>query len=150
MTDTHQSQQLSEESPSIQTHLAFLQGVIERMSSNSASSKAWCITVVSAILVIVADKGKPDFALIALIPILLFLALDAYYLAMEKGFRNSYSSFVRKLHDQTLTPEDLYSIKPEGNRTALQLEALRSFSVWWFYIVLGLLVGIARNIVISA
>tara|TARA_Y100000294_G_C8529053_1_gene326165 strand:- start:131 stop:433 length:303 start_codon:yes stop_codon:yes gene_type:complete len=89
--------QLSEASPSVQTHLGILQGVIERMASNSTSSKAWCITIVSAVLVIVAGKRNPDFALIALIPTFLFLALDAYYLAMEKGFRNSYNSFVKKI-----------------------------------------------------
>jgi hypothetical protein len=51
------------------------------MAANSASCKGWCIAITSAILVLVADKSKPDYALIALIPILLFLALDAYYLA---------------------------------------------------------------------
>ena len=80
---------LTESSPSVQIHLNILQGVIERMASNSNSSKAWCITIVSAILVVVADKGKPDYAYIAFIPTLLFFALDTYYLALEKGFRNT-------------------------------------------------------------
>jgi hypothetical protein len=149
MTEEKPQPSLSESSPSVQTHLGIIQGVIERMASNSTSSKAWCITIVSAVLVIVADKGKPDFAFIALIPILLFLALDAYYLAMEKGFRNSYNQFVRKLHQSKLTPEDLYSIKPEGEPSLLQIEALKSFSVWGFYLVLGLLVGIARWLVLA-
>jgi len=42
----------------VQSHLTILQAVIQRMASNSASSKTWCVTLVSAILVIVADKGK--------------------------------------------------------------------------------------------
>ena len=138
---------LSEASPSIQTHLGIIQGVIERMASNSSSSKAWCITLVSAILVIVADKGKPDFAFIALIPTLLFATLDIYYLAMEKGFRNSYNSFVKKVHDGTLVLDDLYSVVPEGNQTSLQFEALKSFSVWGFYVGLGVLIGLARYLV---
>jgi len=149
MTEEQPRPSLSESSPSVQTHLGIIQGVIERMASNSTSSKAWCITIVSAVLVIVADKGKPDFAFIALIPILLFLALDAYYLAMEKGFRNSYNQFVRKLHQSELMPEDLYSIKPVGEPSLLQIEALKSFSVWGFYLVLGLLVGIARWLVLA-
>lgn len=149
MSDTSSASQLSESSPSVQTHLAILQGVIERMAANSNSSKAWCITVVSAILVVVADKNKPDYALLALIPTLLFLALDTYYLAMEKGFRNSYNKFVRKVHDGSLTLDDLYLVNPEGERSRLQLEALKSFSVWGFYIVLGLLIVIARLYVLS-
>lgn len=140
---------LPEESPSVQTHLGILQRVIDRMAANSTSSKAWCIAIVSAVLVIVSDKGKPDFVLLALLPTLLFFGLDAYYLALEKGFRNSYKSFVKKIHDGTLTPEDLYSIAPEGNASALQLQALQSFSVWGFYVVLALLIFLARQIVLS-
>ena len=61
-----------ETSTSVQTHLTILQGVIERMASNSKSLKAWCITIVAAILVVVAGKDKPDYVLIALIPIVMF------------------------------------------------------------------------------
>jgi len=49
-----------EESPTVQAHLGIAQAVIQRMAANSASCKAWCITLVAAILVIVADKGKPS------------------------------------------------------------------------------------------
>lgn len=140
---------LSESSPSVQTHLGILQGVIERMASNSTSTKAWCITIVSAVLVIVAEKGNPNFALLALLPTILFLALDAYYLALEKGFRNSYASFVTKVHDKTLTPRDLYSVIPEGEMCGLQFEALKSFSVWGFYTVLTVLILLARWIVLT-
>jgi len=105
--------------------------------------------MVSAILVIVADKGNPDYAWIAVFPTVLFAALDAYYLALEKGFRNSYNSFVKKLHSGTLLPEDLYSVVPVGNHTQLQIQALRSFAIWGFYIPLITLVAIARSLVIG-
>ena len=149
MTEYLRNNQLSEDSPSVQAHLGILQGVIERMASNSTSSKAWCITVVSAILVIVADKSKPDYAFLALIPTILFLTLDAYYLAMEKGFRRSYNSFVKKVHNGTLTPDDLFSVMPEGKTLELQVEAFKSFSVWGFYIGLGILILIAKFIVLA-
>ncbi|MHB9142591.1 MAG: hypothetical protein ACYC25_12020, partial [Paludibacter sp.] len=119
------------------------------MTTNSTSSKAWCITIVSAILVIVADKSKPNYALLAFIPTFLFFTLDAYYLAMEKGFRNTYNSFVNKLHSGTLIAKDLFSVKPEGNLSALQFEAICSFSVWGFYLVIGVLIVLARWFVLS-
>jgi hypothetical protein len=68
---------LSEESASVQAHLQILQSVIQRMASNSTSCKEWCITIVSAILVLIADKGKPELVWLALFPTFLFLALDA-------------------------------------------------------------------------
>lgn len=68
----------------VQSHLTIYQNLIQRMASNSVSSKAWCITLVSAILVIVADKSNSQYAMIAYIPTLLFLVLDAYYLGLKK------------------------------------------------------------------
>lgn len=143
------SNPLNESAPSVQAHLVILQGVIQRMANNSSSCKAWCITVVSAVLVIIADKSTPNFAYIALIPTLLFLALDAYYLALEKGFRSAYAEFVRKLHAGTAHPSDLFEVLPKGSQTKLQLDALRSFSVWGFYASLIILVELARWTVLA-
>lgn len=140
---------INEASPSAQAHLGILQSVIQRMAVNSTSSKAWCITIVSAILVLVADKQKPDYALIALIPTFLFMCLDSYYLALEKGFRASYERFVRKLHAGSLIPEDLYSIAPSGNQSSHQFSALKSFSVWGFYCVLAVLIVITKSVVLK-
>lgn len=137
------------ESGSIQTHLGIIQNVIQRMSANSASSKAWCVSLVAAVLVIVADKGKPDYAYIALLPILLFGALDTYYLALEKAFRNSYNRFISKLHRQELREDDLYSVEPHGDMSYLQIEAVKSFSVWGFYLSLVILVFLTKVIALG-
>lgn len=140
---------INPDAASIQTHLGIIQNVIQRMASNSSSSKAWCVTLVSAILVIVADKGKPDYAYIALLPTLVFAALDAYYLALEKAFRNSYNEFISRLHKKSLTEADLYSIAPKGNMSKLQRDSLMSFSVWGFYISLVVLIVITKSIAIG-
>ena len=139
---------LDETSPSVQAHLGIIQGVIQRMATNSAGCKTWCITIVSAILVVVADKQNPNLAWIAVFPTVLFAALDAYYLALEKGFRNSYNSFIRKLHNGTLAAEDLYSIFSIGSQSRLQLEALKSFSIWGFYLPLIILAVVVKCIVV--
>jgi hypothetical protein len=140
---------IDSESPSIQTHLGILQNVIQRMASNSSACKTWCVTLVSAVLVIVADKGKPDYAWIAMLPIIVFAALDAYYLALEKAFRNSYNDFISKLHNKLLTEGDLYSVIPKGNMSFLQWESVKSFSVWGFYISLAVLTVITKAVAIG-
>jgi len=129
---------------SIQTHLGIIQNVIQRMSANSSNCKAWCVSLVAAVLVIVADKGKPEYAWIALLPTIVFASLDAYYLALEKALRNAYSDFIAKLHNKQLAEEDLYSVKPMGNMSQLQIEALKSFSVWGFYLSLIALIAITK------
>jgi len=149
MSETEEILSIDGESPSIQTHLGILQNVIQRMASNSSSSKAWCVTLVSAVLVIVADKGKPDYAFIAMLPTFVFAALDAYYLALEKAFRNSYNDFITKLHSKTLTKTDLYSVAPKGNLSHLQWQSIRSFSVWGFYGALAVLIVITKVIAIG-
>ena len=137
------------ESSSIQTHLGIIQNVIQRMSSNSSACKAWCVSLVAAVLVLVADEGKPEYAWIALLPTIAFAALDTYYLALEKAFRNSYSAFIRKLHNRQIAEQDLYSVSPVGKMSSLQLEALRSFSVWGFYLSLAVLVWVTKITVLS-
>ncbi len=135
-------------SQAIQTHLGILQGITSRMAANCNSSKAFCVTLVSAILVIVADKGKPDYALIAVIPILLFYFLDAYYLGLEREFRDKYIAFVRKYHKDDLVIEDMYDVSPPKGVSVLKVEAFVSWAVLPFYGVLLLMVVLAKSIVI--
>ena len=119
------------------------------MASNSSSSKAWCITLVSAILVLVADKSKAEFAFIAVIPIFLFYLLDAYYLALEQSFRKIYNAFTVKLHDDKVYSTDVYTIKPEGVIANLFSNGFWSLSTWPFYVTLLGMVWIAEAVVIS-
>ena len=138
----------NESSPSVQTHLSIIQNVIQRMASNSSQCKAWNIAIVSAILVIVADKSKPDYAWIALLPTILFLLLDVYYLALEKGFRARYNEFIEKLHSGKIVTEDLYSVSPYGSIWKHRINALKSFSVWGFYGGVILLIILTRYFVL--
>lgn len=137
-----------ENSQAVHTHLGIIQSVIQRMSANSTSSKAWCITLVSAVLVIVADKGKPQYAWIAVIPTVLFLVLDAYYLALEKGFRDSYNAFIDKLHRGAIQASDLYAVVPSGPLLKQFLRSLLSFAVWPFYLTLLAMIYLAKTLVL--
>lgn len=148
MTDEAEYQRILEESSSVQIHLGIFQRVIERTAVNSTSAKTWCITIVSAIMVVTVNKDKPNYAFIALFPVFVFAVLDAYYLAMEKGFRNSYNQFVEKIHNNTATTKDLFWIIPVGKKLQLRLEAVKSFSIWGFYIGLVVLVFLTRTFIL--
>lgn len=135
-------------SQAVQSHLSITQSVIQRMATNSSSCKAWCITVVSAILVIVADKGNSQYAYIAIIPNILFLVLDTYYLALEKMFRNSYNDFIKKLHENKIEPYDLFAVIPKGNWIKTFFKSIISFSVWPFYLTLLIMILLAKEIIL--
>ena len=127
---------LDHDSSAVQKHLEVNQSVITRMAENSRSCKVWCVTLVSAVLVLVARTGKADHALIALAPTVLFYILDAYYLALERGFRRSYGSFVRKIHEGQVATSDLFTVAPTGSIWRGTVWGLfRSFAVSPFYAV---------------
>jgi hypothetical protein len=135
-----------ENSQAVQAHLSITQNVIQRMAANSASCKAYCITLVSAILVLVADKGKPVYFLIALIPTALFFILDSYYLALERMFRASYNVFIGKLHTGAIKASDLFAVQPTGKLFPLIGASAVSFSIWPFYLTLVAMVLIAQQL----
>lgn len=139
------------ESDAVQSYLNILQGVIARMASNSANCKTWCISLVSAILVVIADKNKPNYAWISLIPIVLFFLLDSYYLGQERNFRQIYNDFVKELHSSgEVTIDKLFALKPlQGiNVVNLLFSSSLSFSVYPFYLTLVLTVIIARFLIL--
>jgi len=138
-----------EESPAVQAHLGIVQSIIQRMATNSASCKTWCITLVAAILVVVADKAQPSHALIAGIPTFLFLVLDAYYLALERCFRSSYNEFIDKVHAGKAVASDLYAVLPKGPLIRVFFQSLASFSVWPFYLALGIMIWLTMRVVIQ-
>lgn len=122
-----------------QFHLSMLQSIIQRMATNSASCKTWCITLVSGLVVVLFTNSNFDLFPIVLTPIILFFILDVYYLALEKRFRDSYNNFIRKAHNGTVTVYDLFVINPSNKRVKSFFKAIISFSIWPFYLILFLL-----------
>lgn len=139
------------DSPAVQKHLDIMQGVITRMAENSRSCKIWCVTLVSAVLILVARTGEPQHALIALAPTILFYFLDAYYLSLERAFRSSYSEFVNKLHSDKLILTDLYKVTPKGSiPKGVAWAVFRSISTWPFYLMVAVTIVLAWQLVIPS
>ncbi len=135
-------------SPSVQSYLSILQGVINRMAANSAACKTWCVALVSAIVVIIADKGRPEFIWISILPITLLFFLDSYYLGLERHFRNIYNSFIKKIHTNQATVDDVFIIISPGrgkDKLGKTLCACFSFSIWPFYGLLALMLVVVQH-----
>ncbi len=135
---------LDHESPAVRTHIEMMQGVITRMAENSRSCKLWGVTVVAAILVLVARTGEPRHVLLALVPVLLFLFLDSYYLALERAFIKSQNTFVTKLNEGKLKAADVYKVVPTGmNRRLVMRCLLGSISILPFYVPIAATIFVA-------
>ena len=94
-------------------HLAFIQDVITRMDSNSFSLKGLMITIVAALVAFTLNDDNKDTAVfnlaIALLLVLTFWFLDAYYLKMERQYRMLYDdAVIDKAELYKMTADDYY------------------------------------------
>jgi hypothetical protein len=71
-------------------HLGMIQGVINRMGSNSFLLKGWTITLVAALFALAMKESSPRLMYVAYFPAVIFWALDGYYLWQERLFRKLY------------------------------------------------------------
>lgn len=76
-------------------HLEFVQNVITRMNTNSFQLKGWMITIVSAMLALYASSNnKVLYIFVAIVPVIIFWCLDAFYLKQERLYRKLYKDVV--------------------------------------------------------
>lgn len=81
-------------------HLEMIQGIINRMASNSFALKGWSVTLVAGIFALSSKDANEIYFLIAYIPIVVFWLLDAYYLLQERLFRSLYGKVRRLSEDE--------------------------------------------------
>ena len=117
-------------------YLRILQALTGRMAANSLQCKTWTTTLVSALLVLAIDKGKPNAILVGFLPTIMLMLLDGYYLSLERCFRQRYADFVSALHGDSANPVRIFDISlPPGQWSYIKnlLFCLVSTSVLWFY-----------------
>jgi hypothetical protein len=73
-------------------HLDYLQAIITRHNTNSFMLKGWTITLLSALLALSGAIKEPYISMIALLPIIIFWCLDAFYLSNERCFIDLFNS----------------------------------------------------------
>lgn len=75
-------------------HLDLLQSTIARMAGYSFLLKGWSVTLSAALIGLSAKDSRPRVALLALLPIMAFWGLDAYYLGLERRFRDLFGKAI--------------------------------------------------------
>jgi hypothetical protein len=82
-------------------HLELVQGVINRLSTNSFLLKGWSVVLVSALFALSAADSHALFALLAYIPAFVFWGLDGFFLWQEQLYRKLYD-YVRQQDDDDI------------------------------------------------
>ena len=71
-------------------HLEFIQGVINRLSTNSFLLKGWSVVLASGLFALSAHNSDATFVMLAYIPAFVFWGLDGYFLWQEWIYRKLY------------------------------------------------------------
>ncbi len=114
-------------------HLEMIQGVVNRLASNSFSIKQWTVALVSALFVLAVRADDYVLLLISLVPVLAFWFLDSYYLWQERLFRTLYA-------DISVTEESMIDFSMKYRNTESYWDAFFSTTLLIFYCLLVTLV----------
>jgi hypothetical protein len=115
-------------------HLEMIQLIINRMASNSFLVKAWCVTLVAAILTLSAKDSDKRFIAVAYYPVLMFWILDGYFLHQERLFRKLYDFVLTQPEESVNFSMDTKSFREKVTWTA----ATFSKTLLLFYITMVL------------
>jgi len=110
------------------------QAIIARLGENSVRVKTWCVTAVGALVAVALNNERPAVLLVGLALLPSFLALDAYYLSLERHFRDASSGLVGRTGTNTVW-RDLLEVDgpPTDWRWRRLTSSARSQAVWPFY-----------------
>ncbi len=111
----------------LDTHLQMIQTTIARLAGQSTTIKGWCVTLTSALLGLGATTNSALLPALAIYAIVVFAALDGYYLALERSYRALYDS------TRTRTSTD-WSMSTAAPTIAGVVKAMVSWSIAPLYL----------------
>ncbi|WP_420378600.1 hypothetical protein [Gilvibacter sp.] len=123
-----------------------IQGVINRMASNSFLLKGWTVTIIVGVLALTKDtivtSDVTYFALILLIPLCVFWYLDAFFLHKEKCYRKLYKWVIENRPTSNEYKYDLNYKRFENDVDSIA-KIMRTSTIGVFYGIIALiLIGI--------
>ena len=118
-------------------YLELIQGIINRMSSNSFMLKGWAVTLVAGIFAISAKDAEKMYFLVAYIPVIIFWFLDSYYLKQEHLYISLYNEV--RLKKETEIDFSLDASHCDCGKKLEYIKCLISKTESWFYFPLVLL-----------
>ncbi len=93
-------------------YLHMMQENITRMAKNSANAKTWLITIVTGFFAIGCSIKDLDWwLLLAIIPIIVFWYIDAYYLCLERALRNREQTYINLMNSSESSEVNLIKEK---------------------------------------
>lgn len=90
-------------------HLDYVQGIITRMAGNTFKIKSFCMSIVTLLSTLRIYYGHNKISLITALSVIACALADAYYLQLERKYRELYKQSVEKMgEDRPL--KEIYNI----------------------------------------
>ncbi len=114
-------------------YLQMIQETISRMSTNSAIFKGFAATIVAGVAALSYKDLNCLVLGLSFFPVLSFAVLDAYYLTLERRFRQLYDSVRKDEHPLDFSMEISLESKELRKANARIWDCLKSPSIYLFY-----------------
>ena len=128
------------EKSDVQHFISYLEGIINRLASNSANCKNWLLAIFAACMAMQPSiQATTEKIWLAYPLVFLFCLLDSYYLGCEKYFRDMMSDFVKEVRrDGNQYIKSLYKFEKRtvSDDFNAVLVGLSSIATWSFYAVI--------------
>jgi len=124
-----------------ETRLQMIQGIINRLAGNSSAFKGWMVTITSALLGVAINNKKEYLGWLAVYGVSVLGVLDAYYLALERSYRQLYKTAAAQNDQTAANEEDKWSLCAQKVNLGNVLCAVFSPSIWPFYLS-GIIVSV--------
>ena len=121
----------------VQGFIRQLDSIISRMANNSANAKNWLMTIIAAAIAIQWSKDQLQNVLWLLIPTILFMLTDMYYLGMERHFNDVQKKFIEQVRAGNDIKDLVYNIikTTKCEQVCNTFGSIDSLSIWPFYLI---------------
>lgn len=126
----------STKDPESLSHLQMIQGIINRMASNSVLCKNLCISISGMMSTVAIAIKNYNILLISIIPILFFYCLDARYLQLEREYRDKFNEHSSLMKIKKFDDNLLFNLNTLQSGEKGFYEALISFATFPLYTLL--------------
>lgn len=131
-------------------HLSFIQSVVSRMASASASAKTWLLPIVTVAYGYAFVERDWFIAALGIVAVLVFALLDANYLKQERSFRKLYDRVARgeelppfSMNPTVAGPDGTAKVNYWPDRQDLKSWAIAPFYLPMLAVGIGLLLYLA-------
>jgi len=115
-------------------HLEMIQGIINRLNSNSFTVKGWAMGLVTALFAFADKDQDKQYVLLSYFIIPICWIIDGFFISTERQFRALYEDVCEISDDKSINFSMKISDKIKQKHTLLK--GIGSITLWLFYGIL--------------